>query len=76
MTTTPSPYTDDPNVPRWFHEFALANAAQHAELRDYIASVEVQMAQLETRLIRWMVASVMAAAGSVAGILVALNAIG
>ena len=40
MTTTPIEQPDDSGVPRWFHEFALANAAQHAELADRIAQAE------------------------------------
>ena len=40
MTTTPIEQPDDSGVPRWFYEFALANAAQHAELADRIAQAE------------------------------------
>ena len=40
MTTTPIEQPDDSGVPCWFHEFALANAAQHAELADRIAQAE------------------------------------
>ena len=40
MTTTSIEQPGDSSIPRWFHEFALANAAQHAELADRIAHAE------------------------------------
>ena len=82
MTTTPIEQpADDSSIPRWFHEFALANAAQHAALADRIGQVEVhviqvekQVAQLETRIIRWVVGSAAAAVGTGAALIAAAAA--
>lgn len=89
MTTTPIEQpADDSSIPRWFHEFALANAAQHAALADRIGQVEIhviqvekqviqvekQVAQLETRIIRWVVGSAAAAVGTGAALIAAAAA--
>ncbi len=82
MSTTPTQYTaDDSSIPRWFHEFALANAAQHAALTDRVAQVEIhviqvekQVAQLETRIIRWVVGSAAAVVGAGAALVAAAAA--
>ena len=62
-TTPPEESIDDATIPRWFHEFALANAAQHAQLADRIAQVEKQAIQQEARIIRWVVGSAIAVVG-------------
>ena len=79
MTTTPIEQpAGDASVPRWFHGFALANAAQHSALADRIGQVEVhviqiekQVAQLETRLIRWVVGSAVGVVGAAAALIAA-----
>ena len=84
-TTPPEQSIGDATIPRWFHEFALANAAQHAQLADRIAQVEKhvvqvehqldqQMAQLESRIIRWVVGSAIAVVGVVATVAAATAA--
>ena len=61
MTTQPV----EDNVPQWFHAYALENERQHRELSTQIATMRgelaTEIASAENRLIKWMVAQMIAA---------------
>ena len=78
MTSDPrTPPSNEEAVPRYFADFILENARQHAELAAQISQVRVEIAQRENRLIKWiigaMVAFTMAWSGAVYGIVRALT---
>ena len=53
------------NVPQWFHAYALENERQHRDLSTQIATMRgelaTEIASAENRLIKWMVAQMIAA---------------
>ena len=61
MTTQPP----EASVPQWFHDFAVENERQHRELATQIAAVRgelaAEIANVENRLIKWIVAQFFAA---------------
>ena len=88
MTSEPQPPTPSEGVPRYFADFILENARQHAELAAQIGELRTDMARQfgelraeiahrENRLIKWiigaMVAFTMAWSGAVYGIVRALT---
>ena len=44
----------DPNVPKWFADFVVKNADEHAALAKEIANNANEIARAETRTTRWM----------------------
>ena len=88
MTLEPQTPPSNEEVPRYFADFILENARQHAELAAQIndlrvettkqfGELRVEMANRENRLIKWiigaMVAFTMAWSGAVYGIVRALT---
>ena len=61
MATQPPEAT----VPQWFHAYALENERQHRELATQIAAIRGELttaiANVENRLIKWIVAQFFAA---------------
>ena len=57
MATQPT----EGSVPRWFHEYAIENERQHRELSTQIADMRGVIANGENRIIKWIVAQMIAA---------------
>ena len=57
MATQPPEAT----VPQWSHAYALENERQHRELATQIAAIRGEIANVENRLIKWIVAQFFAA---------------
>ena len=61
MSTQPT----ESSIPHWFHAYALENERQHRELATEIATMRGELstaiANVENRLIKWIVAQMIAA---------------